>query len=92
MVTPSGGFDFGFCPPLFGDPVLFNPKYTGCVYKVMVAIGSLDTIVWICPLAPGTSADVLIWDREGPKRSKGHYMNYEKGSSMWHGHLSVERR
>ena len=20
MVTPSGGFDFEFCPPLFGDP------------------------------------------------------------------------
>ena len=20
MVTPGGGFDFSFCPPLFGDP------------------------------------------------------------------------
>ena len=26
------------------------------------------------------SADVLIWDCEGPKRSKGHYMDYEIGS------------
>ena len=60
--------------------VLFNPKYAGCVYKVTVAIDSLGNIVWICPLAPGTSADVLIWDREGPKRVKGHYMDYEIGS------------
>ena len=22
----------------------------------------LGNIIWICPLAPGTSADVLIWD------------------------------
>ena len=60
--------------------VLFNPKYAGCAYKVTVAIDSLGNIVWICPLAPGTSADVLIWDREGPKRVKGHYMDYEIGS------------
>ena len=60
--------------------VLFNPKYAGCVYKVTVAIDRLGNIVWICPLAPGTSADVLIWDREGPKRVKGHYMDYEIGS------------
>ena len=60
--------------------VLFNPKYAGCVYKVTVAIDSLGNIVWICLLAPGTSADVLIWDREGPKRVKGHYMDYEMGS------------
>ena len=52
----------------------------GCVYKVTVAIDSLGNIVWICPLALGTSAGVLIWDREGPKRSKGHYMDYEIGS------------
>ena len=60
--------------------VLFNPKCAGCVYKVTVAIDSLGNIVWICPLAPGTSADVLIWDREGPKKVKGHYMDYEIGS------------
>ena len=51
--------------------VLFNPKYAGCVYKVKVAIDSLGNIIWICPLATGTSADVLIWDREGPKKGKG---------------------
>ena len=38
------------------DDVLFNPKYARCVYKVTVAIDSLGNIVWICPLAPGTSA------------------------------------
>ena len=49
-----------------------DPKYAGCVYKVTVTIDSLGNIVWICPLAPGTSAVVLICDREGPKRVKGH--------------------
>ena len=44
------------------------------------SIDSLGNIVWICPLALGTSADLLIWDREGPKRSKGHYMDYGIGS------------
>ena len=63
--------------------VLFNPKYAGCVYKVTVAIDSLGNIVWICPLAPGTSADVLIWDREGPKRSKGHYIVYMMMRVLW---------
>ena len=63
--------------------VLFNSKYAGCVYKVTVAIDSLGNIVWICPLAPGTSADVLIWDREGPKRVKGHYMDYEIGMAIY---------
>ena len=56
-----------------------NPRF-GCVYKVTVAIYNLGNIVWICPLAAGTLADVLIWDREGPKRSKGHYIDYEIGS------------
>ena len=46
----------------------------------IVYIYSPGNIVWICPLAPKTSADVLIWDREEPKRSKGHYMDHEIGS------------
>ena len=50
------------------------------VYKVTVSIDSLGNIVWICLLAPGTSVDELIWDREGPKSSKQHYMDYEIGS------------
>ena len=40
--------------------VLFNPKCARHIWKVAVTIDSLGNIVWICPLAPGTSADVLI--------------------------------
>ena len=39
---------------------LWNPKYASHVYKVTVAVDMLGNIIWICPLAPGTSADVLI--------------------------------
>ena len=65
--------------------VLFNSKYASCEYKVAVAIDSLGNIVWICLSSHGTSADVLIWDREGPKRLKGSYMDYEIGSMDRHG-------
>ena len=70
--------------------VLFNLKYVGCTYKVTVAIASFGNIVWICPLAPGTSADVLIWDREGPKRVASRMVN-TRGAVTWYGPLSVER-
>ena len=60
--------------------VLFYPKYAGCVYKVTVAIDSLGNIIWICLLAPWTSADVLIWDRKGLKRANGQCMDCEIGS------------
>ena len=76
--SEGGGYE-GHAHGILCD-VPFNPKYAGCVYKVTVAIGSLGNIVWICLLAPGTSADVLIWDREGPKKSKGHYMDHKIGS------------
>ena len=42
--------------------ILFNPKYAGCVRKITVAVDHLGNIVWICPVLPGTSADVKIWD------------------------------
>ena len=61
--------------------VLFNPKYAGHIWKVTVAIDSLGNIVWICPLAPRTSADVLIWDREGPQQAKGHFKDYDLGAN-----------
>ena len=32
----------------------------------------LGNIVW-CPLAPGTSTDVLIWDGYGPSRTRGEF-------------------
>ena len=59
--------------------VLFNPKHASHICKVAVAIDSLGSIVWICPLAPSTSADVLIWGREDPQQTKGHFTDYEFG-------------
>ena len=37
----------------------------------------LGNIGWICPLAPGTSVDVLIWDGYGPSRTRGDLFNFE---------------
>ena len=48
---------------------LLNPRYASHVYKVMVAVDMLGNIIWICPLAPGTSADVLIRDGYVPSRT-----------------------
>ena len=42
--------------------LLFNPKYAGYVWKITVTVDHLGNIVWICPVLPGTSADVKIWD------------------------------
>ena len=39
----------------------------------------LSNIIWICPLAPGTSADVLIWDGSGPSRTRGDFFDFEVG-------------
>ena len=39
----------------------------------------LGNIIWICPLAPGTSADVLIWDGYGPSRTLGDFFDFEVG-------------
>ena len=39
----------------------------------------LGNIVWICPLAPGTSADVLIWDGYGPSCTRGDFFDFEVG-------------
>ena len=58
---------------------LWNPKYASHVYKVTVAGDMLGNIVWICPLAPGTSADVLIWDGYGPSRTRGDFFDFEVG-------------
>ena len=70
---------------------LFNPKYASHVYKVTVAVDFLGNIVWICPLAPGTSADVLIWDGYGPSRTKGEFFDYEVGGhdGAYKGRLNV---
>ena len=38
-------------------------------------------MVWICLLAPDTSACVFIWDCEGPQQAKCHFKDYEVGAS-----------
>ena len=58
---------------------LWNHKYASHVYKVTVAVGMLDSIIWICPLVPGISADVLIWDGYGPSRTWGDFFDFEAG-------------
>ena len=61
---------------------LWNPKYASHVYKVTVAVDMLGNIIWICPLAPGTSADVLIWDGYGPSRTRGDFFDFGVGAMM----------
>ena len=56
---------------------LWNPKYASHVYNVTVAVDFLGNIVWIRPLAPGTSADVLIWDGYGPSRTRAEFPDFE---------------
>jgi hypothetical protein len=36
-----------------------------------LAAANLVNIVWVCPGLPGMSADVKIWDKYGPQRTKG---------------------
>ena len=63
---------------------LWNPKYTAHIFKVVVAIDMLSNIVWICPLALGTSADVLICDGYGHSRTQDDFFDFEVG-----GHVDV---
>ena len=62
---------------------LWNPNYAPHVFKVTVAVAvdMLGNIVWICPLAPGTSADVL-WDGYGPSCTRGDFFDFEVGAMM----------
>ena len=55
------------------------PKYASHVYKVTVAVDVLGNIIWICPLAPWTSADALFWDGYGPSRTRGYFFDFEVG-------------
>ena len=54
-------------------------KYVSHVYKVTVAVDMLGNIIWICPLAPGTSTDVLSWDGYGPSHTRGDFFDFELG-------------
>ena len=56
-----------------------DSQSTSHVYKVIVAVDMLGNIIWICPLAPWTSADVLIWDGCGPSRTRGDFCDFEVG-------------
>ena len=56
---------------------LWNPQYASHVYKVTVAVDILGNIIWISPLAPGTSADVLNRDGYGPSRTRGDFFDFE---------------
>ena len=58
---------------------LWNPKYASHVYNVPVALAMLGSNGWICPLALGTSADVLIWDGHGPSCTRGDFFDFEIG-------------
>ena len=42
---------------------IWNPKYATHIFKVTVAVDGdmLGNIVWICPLALGTSTDVMLF-------------------------------
>ena len=60
--------------------VLFNPKYVGHIYEIIVAVDNLGNIVWICDFMPGTSADVMIWDQCGPSRTHGQFFDFETGA------------
>ena len=41
---------------------MWKPTNALHVYKAPIVVDMLGNIAWICPLAPGTSADVLVWD------------------------------
>ena len=68
-----------FLRPSIAFTMDFNPKYAGCVWKITVDVDHLGNIVWICPVLPGTSADVKIWDKYGPQHTKGCFMEFEVG-------------
>ena len=49
------------------------------LWHVTVAVDEWGNIVWVCPVLPGTSADVKIWDKYGPQRTEGCLMEFEVG-------------
>ena len=54
MVTPSGGFDFRFCPPLFGDPRECSkpPLITRCATCHMAK----NAVFW-----PKSTFSIVFW-------------------------------
>ena len=54
-------------------------RKVGYLWKVAVAVDNLVNIVWVCPVLPGTSADVKIWDKYGAQCIKRCFMEFEVG-------------
>ena len=61
---------------------LCNHKYASLFYKVTIAVDMLGNITWICLLATGTSAHVLVWDGYGPSRTRGDFVDFEVGGHV----------
>ena len=86
MDWPLSGWGYGLAPFQLGTWTriwyvdLWNPKYAGHIFKVTVGVDMLGNIVWICLLAPRTSADILIWDGYGPSCTRGDFFGFEVGS------------
>ena len=83
QVPPSGGtlsVSHRHTYPLNPSPL---PLFVGpsSLLGASTRRGTCGVLCWICPLVPGTSADVLIWDRKGPERDKGHFKDDEVGAS-----------
>ena len=57
--------------PLSPLPIFYDTLYG------FHAVDMLGNIVWICPLAPSTFADILIWDGYGPSRTRGDFFDSE---------------
>ena len=49
------------------------------VCGVTVALDNLGNVVWVCPVLPGTIANVKIWDKYGPQRTKSCFLEFEVG-------------
>ena len=46
-------------------------------------LGKRVVFVWVCPLALGTSVDVLTWDCEWPGQAKGHFQDDDLGANYF---------
>ena len=73
----------GICmaAPLGGAPCAVRAsceKYA-TLWKATVAVDHWINDVWVCPVLPGTSADVKIWDKYGPQCTKECFMEFEVG-------------
>ena len=44
-----------------------------------MAVDNLVNIVWVYPVLPGTGANVKMWDKYGPQRTKRCFITFEVG-------------